>query len=326
MTDLTRAQKTRLGLFLVLATGLFVLAAVVKIGPTLFGKHDPYYARMPNGVGGLEPGAKVTFNGLVVGSVDSLQVDPDDLALVRIELAIDRGVAIPADAKATVAMQGITGSRYVELGGGTNGARRRVPGEEIPAGLSLFDDLAERAQGITERLTDLLDTVQRIADGPEGEHVKSIIAHTDRIVASLDRMLEQNEPRVASIVARLDALSDAVTPALEAASGDLGAMMGDARAAIASVRKAAATLQTAIATVARDEVGPLFARVTEVAAHADELVVNAGRLLGRTRSDVSHALEAMTRGVDSFSDLADMLRSDPSSLVLGRSAKPRELP
>ena len=326
MTDLTRAQKTRLGLFLLLATGLFVVAAVVKIGPNLFGHHDRYHVRMPNGVGGLEPGAKVTFNGLLVGSVDSLTVDPDDLALVDIELAIDGGVPIPADAKATVAMQGITGSRYVELGGGTNGARRRVPGEEIPAGLSMFDDLAERARGIAERVTVLLDTVQGIAGGPEGDHVKSIIAHTARMVGSLDAILEQSGPRVSAIIARVDALSEAVTPSIEAASADLGAMMADARAAIASVRQAAATLQTTIANIARDDVGPLFARVTEVAAHADALVVDARAILGGTRSDVHGALEAMTRGVDSFSDLADMLRSDPSSIVLGRSAKPRELP
>ena len=79
MTDLTRAQKTRLGLFILLALGLFVLAALVKIGPKLFGDHDLYHVRMPKGVGGLQAGATVTLNGLVVGSVERLGIDPNDV-------------------------------------------------------------------------------------------------------------------------------------------------------------------------------------------------------------------------------------------------------
>lgn len=326
MTDLTRAQKTRLGLFILLALGLFVLAALVKIGPQLFGKHDPYHVRMPNGVGGLQAGATVTLNGLVVGSVKRIGIDPNDVAIVAIELSIDGGTPIPEDAKATVVMQGITGSRNVELAGGTHAARRRAPGEEIPAGLSIFDELAERARGIAERVERLLETAQSIAGGPEGEHIRSIIAHADRMVGSLDALVAETGPHITAIIARVDEVSARIVPAVASAGDDVGVVMADARAAIVAVRKTAETLQGTIERVAREEVGPLFARVTDVAAQADQLVARASGLLGRAQADLRTTLDSMVRGMDSFSDLADMLRSDPSSVVLGRSATPRELP
>ena len=326
MTDLTRAQKTRLGLFLLGALGLFAFAAIVKIGPHLFTHHDAYHVRMPNGVSGLQPGAQVTYNGLLVGSVDSLQIDPKDVAIVDIELALAGDTVIPEDAKATVVMQGITGSRYVELAGGTNGARHRLPGEEIPAGLSLMDELADRGRDIAVRITGLLESVQSIATGPEGTRVKTIIAHTDRILESLDALLTESAPRISAMIARLDTVSDTLAPALVNAGNDLAGIMEDARATIRSVRTTADTLRDTVQRVSRDMVGPLLTRVSDAAQHVDQLVSHADGFLGRTQADVHRGVEAMVHGVDSFSDLADMLRSDPSSLVLGRTAKPRELP
>jgi len=133
MNELTRAQKGRLGFFLLFAAGLIAFIIVVKVGESLFDKRDAYHVRMPGSVGALDPGSAVTFNGIVVGRVQSVVIDPRDVGIVAIELSLADGTPIPEDTSATVAMRGITGMKYVELTGGTNSAKLRKPGEEIPA-------------------------------------------------------------------------------------------------------------------------------------------------------------------------------------------------
>src|SRR5688572_29663145 len=119
MSDFTRAQKARLGIFLLFSIALFTVIVVVKLGSELFDVRDAYHVRMPGGVGSLDRGSAVTFNGIVVGRVERVAVDPNDVAMVAIELSLDSGTPVPEDTRATVAMRGITGLKYVELAGGT---------------------------------------------------------------------------------------------------------------------------------------------------------------------------------------------------------------
>src|SRR5690606_18747 len=100
-----------------------------KLSDVLFADRDHYVVRVKDGVGGLQPGADVTYNGIVVGKVEDVKVDPADVAVVKLDLGLREGTPVPADAVATVVLQGISGQRRVDLSGGTNDARLRKPGE-----------------------------------------------------------------------------------------------------------------------------------------------------------------------------------------------------
>ncbi|MFO0749713.1 MAG: MlaD family protein, partial [Myxococcota bacterium] len=300
---------------LVLAAGALVLAVGAKVGPRLFGSHDTYHVRMPGGVGGLQPGASVTFNGIQVGRVGEVEVDPHDVALVDIELLLDGGTPVPVDTEATVAMQGITGLRYVELGGGTNSAPRRKPGDEIPPGHSLFDMLTDRAKGIADRLDRVLDGLEGLETGPERERVSSILAHVDSLTGTLDNLAVEAAPRLLGLMARADTLG-----------AELPGLVADARATLVGVRKGVSSIGATVARVAKEGVDPLLAHLDQSAVDARQLVARADTLMSRSQSDLHAALESISNGIDSIGDLADMLRSDPASLVFGRSTKPREKP
>jgi phospholipid/cholesterol/gamma-HCH transport system substrate-binding protein len=70
-------------------------------------------------VSGLTPGSSVLFNGLRVGAVVSLALDPQDPKRVTMMIAIDRGTPVRADTQVDISFQGLTGAPAISLKGGS---------------------------------------------------------------------------------------------------------------------------------------------------------------------------------------------------------------
>lgn len=322
MNELTRGQKGRLGLFLLLALGLLVAIVVIKVGESLFDHRDVYRVRMPGSVGALDPGSDVTFNGIVVGRVERVSIDPLDVGVVAIELSLAQDTPIPEDTSATVSMRGITGMKHVELTGGTNAARRRLPGEEIPAGRTLLDELEGRASGIMAKVDGLLADGRAWMQGPTPGHVEATLASVRRSTEAFEDTLVDNAPRLALLLERAD----------EVAS-ELAGLLVEARATNAALRETAMSTSATMRSVdkAVDDIGATVTRlgntVDRIATQQVEPLVNQlTHTIGRAGVDVRTALDELVQTFESVGELADALKADPSSIIVGKSAKERSLP
>ncbi len=311
MSDLSKAQKVRLGLFLLMATVLIAGIVLYKVGGTVFSHSDFYFTRIAGGVGGLTAGSDVTYNGIVIGKVSNVSVDPIDVSMVRLDLELQEGTPVPENTTATVVLQGITGSRRVDLMGGTNSARRRVPGEEIPAGVGLFDELLEKAEDITAKIDVMADQLARLTGDQNLVRIEGTLANTERATAALAGLLEDTRPRIARL--------------LDSAEG----MTSGVDAVIGEVQKTVKTMNGAIArteAIIVREVGPMLSKANGVVAKVDKIVGNADAFLGRfdkamgrTQNDVQRVLVELADGIDSIAELAELLRRDPSSLIQGKT-------
>ena len=65
-------------------------------------------------IGGLEMGADVRINGIKVGSVTKIELEPDTY-MALVELTIKDNVLLPKDTKSSVADSGIMGDKYIRL-------------------------------------------------------------------------------------------------------------------------------------------------------------------------------------------------------------------
>ena len=65
-------------------------------------------------VGGLKKGSDVRINGIKVGNVDGLALDPVTFD-ARVDLVISSNVKLPTDTVAAIASEGILGGMYVRL-------------------------------------------------------------------------------------------------------------------------------------------------------------------------------------------------------------------
>ncbi len=196
-----------------LLVGLIVFSlwlAAFKIGQA----YDTYDIVFKGPVRGLTQGGEVHFNGIKVGEVTEISLDPLDPTLVIARAKVASDIPIRVDSYATLEPQGITGLNYVLITAGTPSLqllKDAFPKERVwrirtePSTLSdLLDggsSVLARADEALERINRLLsdDNIKRISStlddiqilATELRERKSIIAEAEHAVVSANEAAQQ---------------------------------------------------------------------------------------------------------------------------------------
>lgn len=160
--------------------------------------------------GGIYETGLVTYRGVTVGRVDSVDVDLADLsAPVRITLRIDSDNTIPRNSAAHIRSQSAVGEQYVDLiprdNGGpalTDGDVLSAKGNEAPTPTK---DVLERTMNLVATISpqNLETTVDEVSDGlgQTGDRLARLIDASQRLLelAQIDigpttRLIDDAEP------------------------------------------------------------------------------------------------------------------------------------
>ena len=121
-----RANYALIGAFtlLVLVGGLIFTMWLVDFdrAPTM--EFDIYYEER---VSGLAVNSDVLFNGIRVGSVTSLKLDPNNPSAVRARISIAADTPVREDSEATLENKGVTGLVVISIAGGTADSPLNIP-------------------------------------------------------------------------------------------------------------------------------------------------------------------------------------------------------
>ena len=113
--------------------------------------------RIPGSANGLSVGSPVRFNGIPVGSVRNLSIDPDDPQYSIAFTEVRADAPVYPSTRAVLEVQGLTGAAYIELSGGNKGEEnilQKAMETERPAVL-----IADQSS-----VTNLLATADKILD------------------------------------------------------------------------------------------------------------------------------------------------------------------
>ena len=138
---------------------------------------------MRESVSGLNQKAPVKFNGVQVGYVDHIEIDPEDSQEVRLVIKVNQKVPITKSTTATLMAQGITGMTYVGLKTSTSNAPslQKHPSEPypvIPSEPSLLVQLSEALREVTEGLKGMSGSFKGVNESFKGidEKVKLLLS------------------------------------------------------------------------------------------------------------------------------------------------------
>ena len=126
-----RAEQVWVGLFVLLAAGVLVVALLAVSGA--FGSGNIPHRSYFKFAGGLEPGATVRFGGMKAGSVQAVRIDPKNSTRIEVEFTVARDIPLKTDSVAKITSLSPLGDNYVELSTGTPQAPRAAPGSVIRA-------------------------------------------------------------------------------------------------------------------------------------------------------------------------------------------------
>ena len=115
----TRAHHVLIGLVTVLVVVGAMLFGLWLTKSSVDDAFKDYEVVFNEAVSGLSRGSAVQYNGIKVGDVSTLRLDPQDprRVLARIRLSADTPVKEDTQAKLTLA--GVTGNSFIQLSGGT---------------------------------------------------------------------------------------------------------------------------------------------------------------------------------------------------------------
>lgn len=260
------------GVFVVASLVLAVAIAMV-LGDVLGGlgsKHE-YTVRFPTSVGvtGLQPGSEVTFAGMPVGQVVSINPhQPDGPAVparsMDVVIAVDSRFALFEDAFADLSppiLGGVSRINFASAGAGA-----------IPPG----DKLAELA-------TNNNNAILEPGEAVRGRYAPSILAQLGFSVEDAER-LRNTIADVETIAGTAKQTVDRVNRMAENLEPRFDTAVNDAQAAVANAR---ALTQRFTAE------GDLAARITSILANADETLAAAPAVAQDARSAIASARELM---------------------------------
>lgn len=257
-------------------------------------------------VTGLTEGSTVQYNGIAVGTVESLDLAPQDPRKVIARLKLKADIPVKIDTRAKLSITGLTGSPFIQLTGGSptapmlaRGDRRKVP--VIRAEASALQNIADTA---------------------------------NRLVARMDEVLsEENVKRIANTLSNVESLTGSLAEQRE----DLRALMVSARQ---SSEQLAATLKTtnrAVEDVDReliDKLPALTAKLDSTLTRLDSAAGGANAILNENRSAIHSfandglgqlgpTLAELRSLIRDLNRITDRLQGSPAGYILGRDA-PKE--
>ena len=156
-----------------------------------------YRVGFEGSVSGLQKGSVVLFNGVRVGEVTDLHLDPVSPRQVHSIIAVDRGTPIRADTAVSIDFQGLTGSPVIALAGGASDRPLLAAGGEPPllfADAAAAPSMSQAAREVLRRLDGVLADNAAPLRNMIGnlETFSGVLARNsdrlDGIVAGLERM------------------------------------------------------------------------------------------------------------------------------------------
>src|SRR5690606_36663530 len=294
--------------------GAFTLAVAVAM--LLFGlwtakyssdrNWQAYHVVFDEPVTGLTEGGTVQYNGIAVGTVDSLSLAPQDPRRVVARIRVNAEAPVKVDTRAQMSIAGLTVAPFIQLTGCSPVAPRLLPQDKDDVPVILTEASA----------------LQNIADT------------ANRLVARLDQVLsEENVERIANTLEHIEGMTGAVAGQRE----DLAALITNTRVASEKLVEAVETSNRTMNGIDRELVQKLPGMVTRLEstlARIDSAAGSADAILGENRNAInSFANDGLAQLGPTLGELRSLVRdlrrisdrfdSNPARYLLGRDA-PKE--
>ena len=316
-----RAQKLRLGIFIMVSTLLLLLLVVYFGAQALFERKDHYYVAYSDvSVSGLEVGSPVKFLGITVGSIADIGIAPDDVNTIIIKLALQEDTPVKMDAVADIVAMGITGLKTIEIRGGTQEAEFLPPGGYIQQGSSLQEDITGKAEVIAFKVEQVLNNLQEFTEPSNmaafretAERISEFADQASYTIAGLDEIISENRQDIRQTMMTVNKVSDG----LDKTSDELymavarfnHIMQGDTISEIlGNFREISLTLRE----TNLNELIESLARATE---ETQNLLLRVGDDIDRGAESLTDNLLLLQETLFNLNEASRKISSNPSTLV-----------
>jgi len=337
----TKANYLLIGAFtlacIIGAFGLFIWLARLQVD-----RQFAYYDILFPDVSGLGAAGDVRYNGLPVGQVVNLALDPDDPSQVRITIEVGADTPVNTETVATLQSQGVTGVSYVALSGGSDASAPLPEGTVIPSERSALQSVFEGAPLLLDTAIALLEDVNAVFDEDNRNAISEILSNTAAATGRLDAALSNFETlsadlgaaarEVAEFSNRLELLADTAEVTLTTATNTLESAtvtfdevtaftQNDLPGVVANINAVADTANTVIEQAGADFASAvtgfntLAETGTDTLGSISETFTIADETLTSVTATMSAAEGAVIAAERTFSSVNEIIDSDVDAII-----------
>lgn len=293
---MTRGKELLVGVVIIVAVAVAVVGTLWLQGTT-FGPVVTLDV-LTESAGQLGEGNAVTYRGVRIGQVTTIEVLPDGSG-VRISLLLEQDVALPGDAVAILQPESLFGDWQAEIV--SRGSYPRFPFFEVPAGaeavggyaLPELSRLTRTADQIATNLEELTGRLELAFNEETATNLAAAIANIQVITEEVRSLVREQGAVATTIAANADTALAEIQVAAGAArrtfesvertvdAAELDSLLGLMRAAARDIRQVAGELADTtsglVPTLGRAD--SAFARLDRIAARVEAGEGSIGRLL-----------------------------------------------
>ena len=253
----TKANYVMIGAATVIGAVLIMLFAMWISTGTYRRGFNQYDVVFDDPVRGLTEGGEVRFNGIKVGEVDSLRIDPDNTNRVIARVRVSSDVPVKSDSEARLEPIGLTGVTLIQLSPGTSDAQLlRVPfagppprirgrGSQIDVLVERSEDIALRASEAMAAVRDLLtdENIARVTQTLDNlETVSNQLADRRSVISSSGEAAREMTALARQMQHDLAQLDEVVANLNQATARASGETLPEVTQAAEEIRNAAASI------------------------------------------------------------------------------------
>ena len=257
-------------------------------------------------VSGLSRGSPVQYNGIKVGDVTSLRLDPKDPRRVLARVRLSGDTPVKEDTQAKLTLAGVTGNSFIQLSGGTpqspelKGKDGKLP--VIVASPSPISRLLNDSSDLVTNINMLLHNATQMFSDSNIEHLSNTLANLDQTTGAFANQnggISEAIAQLAQVGKQANATLAETQALMRNANGLLGTQgkqaIGSAEQAMQSLADSAATLNSLL--------------------QDNRQSIDDG---AQGLNQLTPAIRELRETLNSLKGISRRLEADPSGYLLGR--------
>ncbi|MFC4525315.1 MCE family protein [Dyella halodurans] len=310
----TRAHHVLIGLFTVIVVAAALLFALWLARSSSDRQFTQVQIVFQEAVTGLSQGSAVEMNGIRVGEVTQLRLDPADPRRVLARVRLGADTPMHQDTRAVLALTGVTGLSIIQLSGGTPGSAPLLGRQgNLPTIVADPSPLARLRAGGGDLLVSINEVVDRATEllSPKNiEHINQTLDHLDKVTGAFADQHDDIRQMVQQLAQASKQANATLAQTDQLVRNANGLVDNQARATLDSAQKTMASLQSSSATI-------------DQLLNDNRAAVNGG-LQGL--SELGPAIRELRDAAGTMRGISSRLDDNPARFLLGRDRSKEFVP
>ena len=319
------SSEAKVGLFVLIALGIFVVTFLSVATVQLSGQKVPYTARFKF-AGGLDSGKLVRFGGIKAGVIRDVKRAPDDPTMAEVHFDLRDDIPVNEDSIASISSLNALGDNYLEITPGTKEAAR------IPPGGLVKSEEAITFSDITKKVVEVTDTAKVVMTDVKDD-VELLITDLRELTHNLTELTgDENRKSIESLLRGANEMVETQAPKIDQITDQISELLNKVDVTIAEVQKVAETADKTVQNIdrtveeTREPIKRDLAELEATLIEARRAIEEMRTLVSVNSSDINQTVENFRRTSENLEQFSDEIKQRPWSLLRTNPKPDRQVP